>query len=344
MKKSITKILLTILISMMGTNAYSQDIEVQNADGVTIYYNYINNGTELEVTRKKNDKYKGSVVIPEDVTYMNRTRKVTSIGAYAFYDCYLLTSVTIPRSVTRIGSRAFDACRDETFTSVHISDLEAWCKMDFSFGTNPLIHAHHLFLNGEEIKDLVIPSSVTSIVESAFSGCSGLTSITIPNSVTSIGNYAFRDCSSLTSMKVASDNTVYDSRENCNAIIESSTNTLIAGCNTTTIPNSVTIIGTCTFSGCTSLYSIIIPNSVTTIGEGAFIYCSGLASVMIPNSVTNIGNYAFYDCSSMSSVTIPNSVTSIGEHAFYDWMQIYKLCTRIGIIWPDFPTFLILYG
>ena len=135
--------------------------------------------------------------------------------------------------------------------------------------------------------------SVTKIGSSAFHDCSSLTSIIIPNSVTSIGGGTFQGCSSLTSIVVESGNTMYDSRENCNAIIETASNTLIAGCQSTTIPNSVTSIGNEAFRGCASLTAVTIPNSVTSIGKWAFSGCSSLTSVTIPNSVTSIGNYAF---------------------------------------------------
>ena len=163
---------------------------------------------------------------------------------------------------------------------------------------------------------MTIPNNVTSIGNGAFEGCSGLTSINIPNSVTSIGNGAFRDCSGLTSFVVESGNTKYNSRNNCNAIIETATNTLIAGCKNTVIPNSVTSIDYSAFEGCSSLISIEIPNSITSIRGSAFYGCSGLTSVTIPNSVTSIGRMAFYNCSGLTSVTIGNSVTSIEEYAF----------------------------
>ena len=166
------------------------------------------------------------------------------------------------------------------------------------------------------LTSVTIGNSVTSIGSSAFSGCSGLTSVTIPNSVTSIGSSAFYECSGLTSIKVDDGNTKYDSRDNCNAIIETASNTLVRGCRNTIIPNSVTSIGNNAFYGCSGLTSVTIPNSVKSIGSSAFYECSGLTSVTIPNSVTSIGNYAFRDCSGLTSITIGNSVTSIGYSAF----------------------------
>ena len=308
------KLISSLLIAFMSLNSfklYAYDIAVENADGVTIYYNYINDGKELEVTYRWNsyssyDKsYSGSVIIPEEVTYMNRTRKVTSIGKEAFEGCNGLTSVTFPNSVTNIGDQSFNQCFGLTsvtipnsvtsigggafqncngLTSVNITDIESWCKITFSsYGCNPLEYAHHLYMDGNEITDLVIPNSVTSIGEYTFCGCYGLTSVTIGNSVTSIGNYAFYGCHGLTSV---------------------------------TIGNSVTSIGNDAFWYCSGLTSVTIPNSVTSIGNRAFEGCSGLTSVTIGNSVTSIGSSAFSRCSGLTSVTIGNSVTSIGGDAF----------------------------
>ena len=173
--------------------------------------------------------------------------------------------------------------------------------------------------------------SVTSIGYKAFEDCYGLTSVTIPNSVTSIGYGTFNSNSTLTSIIVDKGNAYYDSRDNCNAIIETSSNTLIAGCQST-----------------------VIPNSVTSIGEDAFRGCNSLTSVTIPESVTNIGKYAFYSCSNLTSITIPNSVTSIGEGAFNDtpWFRnqrdglIYagKVAYRYKGTMPEGTEIAIKYG
>lgn len=142
-----------------------------------------------------------------------------------------------------------------------------------------------------------------------------LESIVIPNSVTSVERDAFYGCDFLTSIK-AENNNVYDSREDCNAIIETSSNTLILGLKNTIIPNSVTSIGNNAFSGCSGLTNVTIGNGVMSIGSSAFSGCSGLTSITIPNSVTSIGWSAFGGCTGLTSITIPNSVTTIGSSAF----------------------------
>ena len=236
------------------------------------------------------------------LTSITIPNSVTNINYSAFSGCSGLTSVTIPNSVTSIGERAFLGCSG--LTSITIPNSVE------SIGNSA-------FSGCSGLTSITIPNSVESIGNSAFSGCSGLTSITIPNSVTSIGAFVFQDCSGLTSIIVESGNTEYDSRDNCNAIIEKSSNTLIAGCKNSTIPNSVTSIGSYAFYSCSVLTSITIPNSVTSIGNHAFYNCSGLTSITIPNSVMDIGPGVFENCSGLTSITIPNSVTSIGSEAFW---------------------------
>ena len=172
---------------------------------------------------------------------------------------------------------------------------------------------------------------MTAIDRYAFTGCSGLTSVTIPKGVTSIETSAFTYCNNLTSIVVEAGNTVFDSRDNCNAIIRTKSNDLIAGCKTTVIPNGVVSIAYSAFAGHKGLTSVDIPNGVTRILGSAFHQCSGLASVTIPNSVTSIGANAFYNCSSLTSVIIPNGVTILDN--------VFNGCTGLkSVVIPNSVT------
>ena len=245
---------------------------------------------------------------------------VTSIGEYAFNQCSGLTSITIPNGVESIDECAFSNCSDLTSVTIASSVI--------SIGS-------YVFSDCSGLTSVTIGNSVASIGYWAFYGCSGLTSVTIPSSVISIGEYAFVNCSGLTSIVVEPGNSKYDSRNNCNAIIEKTSNTLVAGCKNTKIPNSVTSIGDYVFYGCSDLTSIVIPSSVTSIGNQAFSRCSGLTSVVIPSSVTSIGNWAFSRCSGLTSIEIPSSVTTIGSGAFawcsgLTFVSIPSSVTNIG--------------
>ena len=258
------------------------EVIANNKCGENLYWEY-NNGT-LTITGSgamydyRFENYAPWYSERESISAVSLPQGLTSIGNYAFYDCSSLASIIIPNSITSIGDYAFYTC--------------------FS------------------LTSIAIPESVINIGEKAFASCS-LTSIAIPESVINIGESVFSSCSSLTSIVVESGNTKYDSRNNCNAIIESATNTLVAGCQNTTIPNTITSIGNYAFWCCYSLTSITIPNSVTSIGGNAFSYCSSLTSITIPNSVISIERYAFSYCSSLTSITIPNSVISIERYAFF---------------------------
>ena len=249
---------------------------------------------------------------------------VTRIGTYAFIGCSSLTSISIPSSVTSIGDFAFTGCSGLTGISIPSSvtsiggNAFSGCSglTSISIPSSVTSIGNSVFYGCSGLTGISIPSSVTSIGNFAFSDCSGLTGISIPSSVTSIGDHAFDDCSGLTTITVDADNPVYDSRNNCNAIIETATNELISGCKNTVIPSSVTSIGNYAFSDCSGLTSISIPSSVTSIGNSVFYGCSGLTGISIPSSVTSIGDHAFCDCSGLTSISIPSSVTSIGSWAF----------------------------
>ena len=196
--------------------------------------------------------------------YYEIDERVEEICKEAFKGCDKLEEIVMPKKLKKIDSEAFQGCSSLT--------------------------------------KLTLPDSVARIDGLAFCGCSGLTELTLPNSVKSIGDGAFADCSGLEKITVESGNSRYDSRDNCNSIIDKKTNTLIAGCKNSVIPNSVARIDGLAFCGCSGLTELTLPNSVTSIGEYAFYYCSELTELTLPNSVTRIGKNAFSDCSGLEKI------------------------------------------
>lgn len=225
---------------------------------------------------------------------------LTSISSSAFRGCSNITSISIPNNVTSIDDYAFNSC--SSLTNVTI-------------GNSVTSIGQSAFWGCTSLAEIAFPNSVTSIGTYAFAGCSDLASINIPQSVTSIGTYAFEGCTSVSSISVDTKNTKYDSRNNCNAIIDKDNNTLIWGCKNTVIPNTVNSIGNNAFSKCSGLTSITIPNNVTSLGDGAFSQCDGLTSISIP-SVTSIGMGCFRNCTNLTSVELSNSLTIIDQTTF----------------------------
>lgn len=226
---------------------------------------------------------------------------VSKLAVYSFSECENLKTITIPDSVTAIADGVFSGC-------ISLSEVN-------------------------------IPDTVTIIGAWTFADCFSLESIAIPKSVTKITHNAFSRCNNLSNITVDAKNKKYDSRENCNAIIESSTDRMIVGCRNSSIPDTVKEIGEDAFSCCYTLESITIPNSVEKISDRAFMFCSSLKEIKIPNSVTSVGEWAFSnctslataeisapleklsgwtfaDCSSLTSVNIPDTVNTLGESAF----------------------------
>lgn len=311
--------LFSILLTLVGPRVNAHDIKVENADGIWIYYNIINEGKELEVTSNGNytndyrDDYKGIVVIPEEVIYANKKWKVTSIGESAFAPFVSstglvpssLTSVTIPNSVTNIGGGAFWGCKN--LSSINIPNSVS------SIGDGA-------FMNCISLTSINIPNNLSSIGEWVFTGCSGLTSITIPNNVSSIGECAFQGCSSLAFVTIPPSVTYIGNNAffGCSGLTSVHISDLEAWCRIAfcEVSSNPLYYAHHLFLNGKELNKLAIPNSVTSIGSSAFCGCSGLTSVTIPDNVTSIGGDAFYGCSSLISITIPNSVTYIGDGAF----------------------------
>lgn len=229
----------------------------------------------------------------KNIKKVNIEHGVTSIGSYAFDNCFSLESIKIPAGVTSIGRGAFSGC--ESLESIEIPDeitsieeeifAGCWSLENIKIPAGVTSIGEQAFENCENLKSIEIPDGVTSIECGTFAGCESLENVKIPTGVTSIGEYAFSGCESLKSIK---------------------------------IPDGVTSIKFETFSSCFSLESIEIPTGVTSIGESAFALCRSLESIEIPADVTSIEDYAFDDCESLESIEIPAGVTSIGEHAFRD--------------------------
>lgn len=273
-----------------------------------------------------------SVIIPKGIV---------DIRSSIFYNCTNLTSIEIPNSVISIEDEAFKGCGAITSIVVDVDnsvyDSRECCNAIIETATNTLIQGsgntiipnsvttirNYAFEGCTGLTDIAIPNSVTSIGDYAFGYCTGLTSVTIGNSVTSIGSCAFQYCTGLTNISVDSNNAKYDSRESCNAIIETKTNTLVVGCKNTTIPNSVVNIKTGAFYGCSSLTSIEIPNSVTTIEGAAFQSCTGLTNVVIGNGVTRIGTYAFLGCYELKTVFNLSNLVFIKNSPSYGHVSNY---------------------
>ena len=217
-----------------------------------------------------------------ELTTLSLPNSITAIGVSAFEGCTKLASVDIPENLTTVGKGAFYDCTELNKVTIH--DLAKWCNVSFTNSwSNPVVSAHHLYLDDEEITKLVIPEGVTSIGSQAFRGCSEIAELVIPNSVTTIYLEAFSYCSGLTSLS---------------------------------IPESVTTIEKNVFYGCTGLTSVEIPGTLTTIKQGLFAYFDGLTSVKIQEGITTIGVNAFIGCKALSTVEIPKTITTINKNAF----------------------------
>ena len=303
--------LVLILIALFTLSVSAEVVEI---DGIS--YNLISKGNIAEVTG--NNHYSGDVVIPETVTYNAVTYSVTTIRKNAFTGCSL-NSIEIPSSITKICQEAF---YNGKATSVKIKDLAAWCNINFEsyFKTNPLSTASHLFLNDEEIHDLVIPDGVKTITSHAFYYFSGLTSVKIPSSVTSIGTECFAYCLGIKTIEIG-DNTSQEAA----TVLGGRAFYKCDNLNSAILGNNIVEIGRNAFDGCKSLQSIVIPNSVKTMGSHAFLGCESLESVQLSENLKSIEWASFSSCDSLKSITIPDGVEFLGESAFGNCKNLTKV-------------------
>ena len=288
---------------------YKDIIQTGGTCGTNVYWSYNSTSNTLTIfgTGDMTNDFEGNnwENYLNDITTVNISNGVTSIGDYAFSFCTGLTSIEIPASVKTIGNYAFQGC---------------WGLTSIEIPASVTSIGYAAFITCIYLTSINIPASVTTIGDWAFANCTGLTSINIPASVTSIGYSTFLNCISLESISVAAGNTIYDSRINCNALIETASNTLMLGCKNTVIPNTVTSIGDNAFDGCEELKEITIPASVTSIGNYAFQECTSLTTVfMEPTTPPTLGNYVFNACDELDAIYVPAGTSGDYKAAWTDY-------------------------
>ncbi|MBK8475640.1 MAG: leucine-rich repeat protein [Opitutaceae bacterium] len=286
-------------------------------------FQYTDTGTAITIDRYTGNG--GAVAVPAKID----SKPVTTISYSAFSYHTGLTTITIPASVTSIGSYAFHDCSELSIINVDTANSayasvggvlftktletlvrypQAKTQTTFEIPSCVTAIGDGAFEDCSAITSITVPASITSLGDGVFYGCRGLTSITIPAGVASLGNWAFAECIGLASITIPASvtyigNSTFDSCRSLTSI---------------TIPAGVTSLGDNAFYGCSGLTSITIPACVTSLGNSAFENCGGLTNITIPDSVTSIGNWAFENCTGLTSITIPSSVTSIGDSAFLD--------------------------
>ena len=289
--------------------------------------------TSIEESAFKSCTNLKSVVLPQTIDTINAStfaycsnlesvtlpNNLSVIGGFAFNGCGKIASITIPKSVTSIGGSAFGDC--DNLKSVYITDIVSWCNISFGgYHANPLEYASNFYINGEFVKELVIPEGVTNIGAYSFSGYSSMVGITIPKTVKSIGQNAFQNCDSLKSAYITDlsawcsvDINGYDA-----APLRDGGTFYLNGeaIKDLIIPNDVTSISRYAFYGFTTLTSITFHSRVINIGACAFAHCIGLSSVIIPDSVTSVGEYAFYNCYNVKDIKMGSGISQIDQFAF----------------------------
>ncbi len=361
--------MIVLLLNVVGiAKGYTQDFIVGD-----LHYSVNEDGTSVTVLgHVDGTAASGVLTIPTNVTYEGQTYTVTVIGYQAFNQCGDLTSVTLPNTLTTINRKAFALCRGLTSITLPASllsvgmgafqncsniiytnyegTLEQWCAITWeSLTSNPVCESHNLYINDEELTEIIIPETVSCVHDYAFWNCESITTLYVPSTVTSFGYHAFGGAFSIQQIMVEADNPNYDSRNGCNALIETNTNILFLGSGNTIIPNTVKAIGANAFYGCEGIESINIPVNTDSIHYSAFNACenlrwitvdignpvfnsrddcnaiietasntliSGCKNTVIPESVSVIGKQAFAGHRGLQSIVIPSTVVSIEDNAF----------------------------
>ena len=323
---------------------------VANADSVEIngiWYELISKGNAAKVTSNPdiNNKYAGDIVIPSkvlygeteyDVKYINESafrdctnlksiripNSVSTIDEFTFYGCINLHTVYIPSSITVIEDYAFDGCGN--LKKVYADDLYSWCKIVFKEyqGANPLCHGGRLYINGNELNDLVFPTDIEYVNPYAFQGCISLTSITIPEGVKGIGNNAFESCSSLKAIQLP------NSLEGIGTECFRFDSSIIA----LSLPDNISYIGLGAFLGCSGITELTIPLKLKEIDRWPFGNMTGLTSLVIPDNIERIGQRAFKGCSNLKTLTISKNVTQIDAEAFKGCSELKDVICRAEVV------------
>ena len=219
-----------------------------------------------------------------------------------FSGCKYLTSIQLPPQLAEINSNAFRSCIRLTAL-----DIPGSVKTINEFA----------FYGCFALTTVTFGEGLETIGDKAFNGCSGLLRVDLPASLTSLAVTSFQSCPAIAAITVAPGNTVYDSREDCNAVVKTANNQLVMGCQNTTFPETVTTIGPCAFFGCKKLTAITIPEGITAIGSSAFQGCTKLTSAVLPATLTSLGNSAFYGCTNLTDVRLAEGLNNIESYAFY---------------------------
>ena len=326
-------------MSMVSNKSFAYDIAVENADGITLYYNYINAGKELEVTYNYYNEqpyyefyryYHGDINIPEEVTFMGRNRKVTSIGYYAF-SCSHITSVTIPNSVTNIAKNAFYECGG--LNSVIIPNAVTKIS-DYAFA----------YCSG--LTSVTIGNSVKEICNFAFAYCSGLTSVIIPNSVETIGGAAFAGCNSLATVDMGHGikSIMGNAFNECYTIDKVIIRDIASWCNikfgltyrnyqqheimNNSYANPLSLAKHIYSAEGVEITELNIPEEVDTIRDGVFYSCPTIKKISFPTNLKYIGKYAFYN-NGFETLNLPSKVSVIQNYSTCTVEKLLSTCHPI---------------